>query len=106
MVYILDNDLEEKPENNLLSSNERLSSSEDYGNEEGTIQETKEMVPAAKKLDSTIKKTDALYNEEAKTFFVEAERNANDSLTGKEAIQSELLDFLIGLANLTDFRRY
>ena len=44
LLYIQDNDLKDKPDNDLLSYNKQLSSSNgDNNNKEGTISETKEV---------------------------------------------------------------
>ena len=80
----------------MLSANEQLSSSdEDNNNKEGTIAETKEVVPVEKKLVISMKKHDTSCNEETQNIVAEAKRKANDSVAGGETIQPELLDFLM-----------
>ena len=69
-AYILNNDSENEPGNDLLSTNEHLSScDEGNSNKEGTIEETRQVVPIDKKLVSTLKKPDVSHNKEAQNFL-------------------------------------
>ena len=94
-MYISDNDSEDESNNDLFLANTQLASSDKQNNNnERIIAEAKEVVPVYMKLVNAIKKLDTLYNEEAQKIVAEATRKANNSMTGRETIQPELLDFL------------
>ena len=101
LVHVSDNYSEDESNNVILLAKTLPCSNEDSDNNERTIAETKEVVLVDKKLVNAMKKLDTLYNKEAQKNFAEAERKANDSVTRRETIQLELLDFLMDLANLT-----
>ena len=92
-MYILDNDLDDQPDNNLFSDEKQLSSHDEDDDTKKELLKKQKVISDDKKPISVMKKLDMLYREEAQKIVEESARKAYVTVAGRETIQPKLLNF-------------